>query len=153
MNVHDRLRQLGLELPDPPAARGAYVPALIAGDRLLLSGQFPIVHGELLHRGRLGADLDVEAGREAARLAALNVLAHIDLALGGFDRLVRLLRVEGHLPTTPDFNEHARVLDGASELFGQVLGSRGEHVRAVFGHVSLPLGLPVELVVEAEIQP
>lgn len=149
--VEDRLAALGLTLPDPPRPGGAYQSAQRCGNLLFLSGQFPIENGALRFTGRLGADLSVEQGYEAARLAALNVLSHIRRALGSFASLRRLVRVDGHIHAVPGFEAHARVLDGASDLFNAVLGDRSGHARTVFGHGAMPLNLAVELVVVAEV--
>jgi enamine deaminase RidA (YjgF/YER057c/UK114 family) len=151
MDVRSRLGALGLALPAPPPALGAYRPWVLAGSLLALSGQLPVVEGKLLHAGRLG-EIPDDAGREAARICALNALAQIEAALGSWDRLETILRVEGHIACLPGWTGHARVLDGASELLRDVLGPRAGHARAVFGHVSLPLNAPVELVVTAAVR-
>ncbi|MDP3071404.1 MAG: RidA family protein [Opitutaceae bacterium] len=153
MNVESRLHQLGLRLPEPPKPAGNYQPWRIAGNLLFLSGQFPIEHGELRHTGQIGADLTEAEGYAAARLAALNTLAQIHSALGGFDRLESLARVEGHVAAAPGWLNAPRVLDGASDLFVAVLGERGWHTRAAFTPARLPLNLAVELVVTAVIHP
>lgn len=151
MSILARLQNAGLTLPDPPKPGGAYSPTILSGNLLFISAQFPIVSGELRYQGRLGDDLSTEDGYQAARLAALNVLSQINAALGGFDRLRQIVRLEGHFRTTPEFREHARVLDGASHLFHEILAEKAGHVRALYGHTSLPLDLSVELVVVAEV--
>lgn len=151
MSISARLAQLGLTLPPPPAVGGAYVPARIAGSLLYISGQFPIRDGRAAFVGRIGAELTLDDGRAAARLAALNVLAQIDAALGGFERLRGLVRLDGHLLTAPGFTDHPRVLDGASELLNAVLAERGRHARTIFGPATLPWNMPVELVVVADV--
>ena len=151
MSIMARLAKAGLTLPDPPKPGGAYSPTILSGQLLFISAQFPIVNSELRYQGRLGDDLSTEDGYQAARLAALNVLSQINAALSGFDRLRQIVRLEGHLRTTPEFREHARVLDGASHLFHEILVEKAGHVRALYGHTSLPLNLPVELVVIAEV--
>ena len=153
MTIYGRLTSLGLTLPAPQATGGAYKPAVVAGDMLFLPAQFPIVDGTPAVRGRLGEDLDAAGGYEAARLAALNVLARIHDVLGGFDRLVQIVHMDGIMLTTPDFDALPRVLDGASELFNAVLGERAGHTRSLLGCVCLPGRMPVELVVRAEITP
>ena len=141
-----------LQLPAPPRPAGRYQPWVIANGLLFVSGQIPLVDGTLKLRGRVGAELSEDQGREAARIAALNVLAQIDAALGGFDRLITLARVEGTVSSSPGWHQQPRVLDAASELFYEVLGHRGEHARAAFGASSLPLDAPVELVVTAAVR-
>lgn len=150
--VERRLAELGLELSAPPRPAGNYQPWILQDSWLVLSGQFPIVNGELRYRGRVGTELTESQGREAAALAALNVLAQIRAALGGFGRLSTLLRVEGHVASAPDWNNAPRVLDGASDLFVAVLGDRGRHTRTAFTPPQLPLNLSVELVVTAAVR-
>lgn len=151
MNVEQRLAELGLELPNPPRPAGNYQPWILSGNLLYLSGQFPILDGKLLFTGCLGAERTEEDGYAAARLAALNVLAQIRAALREFDRLKTLLRVEGHVASTPGWNNAPKVLDGASDLFAAVLGNRGRHTRTAFTPAQLPLNLTVELVVTAAV--
>jgi enamine deaminase RidA (YjgF/YER057c/UK114 family) len=151
MNVEQKLSELGLILPVPPQPAGSYQPWIIAGSLLFLSGQFPIEHGQPRFVGRVGSELTEPQGYQAARLAALNALAQIRSALGGFDRLVSLARVEGHIASSPDWNNAPRVLDGASDLFNAVLGERGRHARTAFTPPHLPYNLTIELVVTAVI--
>ena len=124
-----------------------------AGSLLFVSGQFPIEDGVGRYVGRVGAELSEADGYAAARLAALNVLAQIRAALGGFERLVQLVRVEGHIASAPAWNNAPKVLDGASDLFIAVLGERGRHTRTAFTPASLPLNLAVEIVVVVSIKP
>lgn len=152
-SIEQRLHQLGLTLPTPPRAGGAYAPAVVVGNLLFVSAQFPIVQGALRHTGQVGSTLTVAEGRAAAQLAALNVLAQIQAALGGFDRLVQLARVEGHVACAPGFREVPHVLDAASAVFNDVLGPRGVHARSAFTPERLPLDLAVELVVTAVVLP
>jgi enamine deaminase RidA (YjgF/YER057c/UK114 family) len=152
MNIEENLRLRGIELPPAPKPAGHYQPWLQRGDLLYLSGQLPIEHGERRFIGRVGAELTEEQGYAAARLAAVNVLAQIRAALGGFDRLETLLRLEGHVASAPGWNNAPRVLDGASDLFIAALGERGRHTRAAFTPPQLPLGFAVELVVTAAVR-
>jgi len=151
MTIDQRLADLGVTLPTPPKPGGAYSSTETAGNLLFIAAQFPIEGGEPRYVGKIGAELDIDAGRAAARLAAINVLAQIRAALGGFERLKSIVRLEGHLNTAPDFTQHAKVLDGASELFHEALGDRAGHVRSLYGHATLPLNLAIELVVIAEV--
>jgi enamine deaminase RidA (YjgF/YER057c/UK114 family) len=151
MSVEQRLAKLGLELPAPPRAVGSYRPTVLAGGLLFISGQLPLSDGKLKYVGRVGAELSEGEGRAAAQLAALNVLAQIHAALGGFDRLVTLLRMEGHVSSAPGYLAQPRVLDAASELFSEVLGDKGAHTRAAFAAPALPLNAAVELIVTAAV--
>ena len=152
MNVEGRLKELGLTLPNPPRPAGNYQPWISSGNLLFLSGQFPIENGASRYVGRVGAELSEGDGYAAARLAASNVLAQIQAALGGFDRLDHLVRVEGHVASAPGWNNAPKVLDGASDLFASVLGERGRHTRTAFTPAQLPLNLAVELVVVATVK-
>lgn len=152
MSVEQHLKELGLELPEAPRPAGNYAPWILRGGLLFLSGQFPIENGQLRYVGRVGAELTEDQGRDAARLAGLNVLAQIRAALGGFERLVTLLRVEGHVASAPGWNSAPKVLDGASDLLVQVLGDRGRHARTAFTPPQLPLDLAIELVVTAAVR-
>lgn len=151
MTIEQRLAAVGFKLPNPPRPVGNYAAAQAANSLLFVSGQLPIGDCEARFRGVLGRDLDIQIGYEAARLAALNALSQIHAALGGFDRLTRIARVDGLLRTTPEFAEHARVLDGASDLLHAVLAERSGHARTAAGVASLPGGYCVELIVSAEI--
>jgi len=141
-----RLRALGLDLPPVPAPVAAYVPALCCGSLILVSGQLPLVAGQLAHRGRVGQDLGVEEGQAAARLCALNALAAAcgvvpqDCALAG------VARVEGFVQCGPEFHDQARVCNGASELFGALFPGAG-HARLAIGCSALPLDAAVEIAV------
>lgn len=152
MNVIENLARLGLQLPKPPAPAGAYRPTLLTGGLLFISGQIPLLDGELKYPGRVGIELTEAQASEAARLAALNVLAQIDAALGGFDRLVSLVRVEGYVSSAPGWFDQPRVLDAASNLLSEVLETKGAHARAAFGVPQLPLNAAVELVVTAAVR-
>jgi enamine deaminase RidA (YjgF/YER057c/UK114 family) len=151
MNIDENLSSLGIQLPTAPEPVGNYQAWLRRGDLLFLSGQLPIENGQRRFIGRVGDELTEEQGYAAARLAAMNVLAQIRAALGGFDRLETLLRVEGHVASAPGWNNAPKVLDGASDLFVAVLGERGRHTRAAFTPPQLPLGFSVELVVTVAV--
>ena len=138
-----RLRELGLVLPKPPSPLGAYVEASQVGPLLFLSGTLPLVDRKLAISGRLGANLSVDQGREAARLAALNALAAAQQHVGDLDRLKKLVKLSVLVSTTEEFTEHAAVADGASNLFVQLFGAEAGHVRVVYGVYSAPIGAPV----------
>jgi len=140
-----RLAQLGLDLPAVPAPVGAYVPALVIGDWVFVSGQLPFRDGQLAYVGKVGAELSLEDGREAARVAALNGLAAAAGAAGGLDRLTRVVRLAVYVNAAPHFTEHAQVANGASELLGAVFDTAGRHARAAIGVATLPLNAAVEV--------
>jgi enamine deaminase RidA (YjgF/YER057c/UK114 family) len=153
VSVEQKLADLGLTLPTPPQPLGNYTAVSEAGNLLFISGQGPIANGKLVWTGRVGEQLTLEQGQEAAQLTALNVLAQIKRHLGGFERLHHIVRVEGHVSSAEGFLGQPAVLDGASDLFAAVLGEKAGHARSAFSHSQLPANLPVELVVIAQILP
>lgn len=150
--VEARLRELGLALPSPPRPVAAYVPAVTAGNLVFLSGQLPVKDGVLV-KGRVGAELTVEEGYEAARLCALNALAHLKAEVGSLDRVERIVKLVGWVSSAAGFDQQPQVVNGASELFLALFGERGRHARsAVSAHV-LPMGAAVEIELIAAVQP
>ena len=149
--AEQRLKELGITLPAPPAPFGAYVEAVQTGDLLFVSGMLPTEDREAKVIGRLGAELDVEAARKAAHLAALNVLAVARQHLGSLDRVTRVVRLGVSIATSGDVRDQPKVADAASELLQQVFGKDKSPCRLVYGVASLPLGTPVELEVIFEV--
>jgi len=139
-----RLQALGLALPAVVAPLAAYVPAVRAGDLVFTSGQLPISDGELGGVGKVGAQVTPERAKELARVCALNALAAID-ALVGLDQVVQVVKVVGFVASTPDFTGQPGVVNGASELLGEVFGDAGVHARSAVGVAALPLDAPVEV--------
>ena len=151
-DVLERLGELGLELPAMPEPVASYVPVKRAGALAFVAGQVPMVDGRLMHPGRLGTQVSVEMGQEAAARAGLQALSAIRGHLGGsFDRLVQLLQVTVYVAADADFVEHPTVANGASDALVAVLGPDGRHARAAVGVASLPLGACVEVAVLAEV--
>jgi enamine deaminase RidA (YjgF/YER057c/UK114 family) len=147
----ERLRELGLELPPPPAPRFAYVPVTIHAGVAYVSGQVPRVDGELIAKGRVGEDLTVEEAREGARAALLNSLAQLDAAVGGIDNVIRVLRLTGYVASADGFTDQPQVIDGASRLAGEIFGEHGNHARTARGVAALPGNSAVELDVIAVV--
>jgi enamine deaminase RidA (YjgF/YER057c/UK114 family) len=150
--VEDQLRRLGIELPPAPKPVGAYVAVIRTGNLVLTSGQLPWKGAKLLYTGKLGNELSVEQGYEAARQCAINALAQLQSALGALDKVRRIVRVEGYVHCGTGFRQHPQVLDGASDLFNQVFGEKGRHTRTALGIHEMPLDSPVQLVVWAEVE-
>ena len=147
-----RLRELGLELPDVPEPAGAYVPATRAGNLIFTAGQLPLEAGELLTTGKVGDAVSEEEAYRAARLCALNALAAAATEAGGLDRIHRVVKVTGFVASAPGFNAQPQVLNGASDLIGQVFGEAGLHARSAVGVAELPLDAPVEVEIVAELE-
>ena len=148
-----RLSELGIELPAPPTPLGTYVESSQTGNLLFLSGTLPVANRKLAMAGRLGANLSVKEGQEAARIASLNALAVAKEHLGDIDRLKKLVKLTVLMATTEQFTEHAVVADGASNFFAQIFGRETGHVRLVYGVYSLPIGAPVIVDTIFEIKP
>lgn len=144
-SIEQRLTALGLALPPAPAPVANYVPYLLAGDQLFISGQISKTADGTVLGGTLGAGLAVAAGQDAARLCALNILAQAKAALGDLGRIVQVLRLTGFVASTADFKDQPQVINGASDLMVAVLGDTGRHTRAAVGVASLPAGAAVEI--------
>ena len=150
--AEDRLAELGIKLPAPPEPFGIYVEAVQTGNLLFLTGMLPTEGRAAKFIGRVGAELDVEAGRKAAHLAALNALAVAREHLGSLDKVTRIVRLGVSIATSGDVRDHPKVADGASELLQDVFGKDKNPSRLVYGVASLPLGTPVELEVIFEVK-
>ncbi|KUO61243.1 MAG: hypothetical protein APF80_15530 [Alphaproteobacteria bacterium BRH_c36] len=140
-----RLSALNLTLPPAPAPVANYVPYILTGDLLYVSGQISRAGDGSILSGRLGADLTVDQGREAAAACALNILAQAQAALGRLDRVAQVIRLTGYVNSTPDFSDHPLVINGASDMMVDVLGEAGRHTRVAVGVAGLPLGCAVEV--------
>jgi enamine deaminase RidA (YjgF/YER057c/UK114 family) len=146
-----RLDELGLELPPAPEPVASYVPVSRTGSLAFVAGQIAMVDGQLLHAGRLGVNVSIEMGQEAAARAALQALSALRQHVGSLDRLTRVLQLTVFVAADPEFVEHSRVANGASDTLISVLGSDGRHARAAVGVASLPLGASVEVTMTAEV--
>jgi enamine deaminase RidA (YjgF/YER057c/UK114 family) len=145
MPVEAKLRELGLELPPPPRPAANYVGAVQTGHLLFVSGHGPTKDGKFIYLGKIGKDLSIEQGYEAARLIALNCLASAKTVLGDLDRITRVVKILGMVNCTEDFGEQPKVINGASDLLVQILGDAGRHARSAVGMQSLPFGMAVEI--------
>lgn len=152
MIIEQRIKALGYSLEAVTPPMGNYVPAVLAGDLVFSSGATCMVDGAPKYRGVIGKDLTVEQGYDAARIAALNVLAKIKYEIGDLDRIERIVKVVGHVSTTPDFVNHAAITNGASDLLVEIFGDAGRHARLSLGASTLPAGLPLEIEVVAKLK-
>ncbi len=149
--IDARLKQLGIVLPDAPAPQANYVPFVVTGDLVFVSGQIPLLDGALI-TGKLGADSNIETGRKAARACALNIVAQLRNACDGdLDRVVRIVKLGGFVNGTADFDDAPQVINGASDVIVEIFGDAGRHARFAVVTASLPKGVVVEIDAVAEI--
>ena len=145
MTAQERLVELGLELPPAPAPVGSYVPYVVTGDLVFTSGQLPMAEGQLVSKGKLGQDLTIEQGAEAAKVAVMNALAQVAAAAGGLDRIEQIVRLGVFVNSSDGFESQPKVANGASDLLGEIFGEAGRHARSAVGVNELPLDAPVEI--------
>lgn len=145
MSVEERLRELNITLPNPPSPIAAYVSAVRSGNLLFTSGNAPWENGILKYTGKLGSDLNVEQGYQAARLVMLNLLSVIKEELGSLEQVERIVKVLGFVASATGFNQQPAVMDGASELLEEIFGEQGKHARSAIGVNELPANIPVEI--------
>jgi enamine deaminase RidA (YjgF/YER057c/UK114 family) len=150
VTVSDRLAELGIELPEVVAPLAAYVPAVRTGNLVYTSGQLPMQGGQLPAEGKVGGEVSAEDGKALARICGLNALAAVH-ALVGIDSVVRIVKVVGFVASAPGFNGQPAVINGASELMGEVFGPAGAHARSAVGVSELPLNAPVEVELIVEV--
>ncbi|MBI3812132.1 MAG: RidA family protein [Nitrospirae bacterium] len=153
MTIESKLKELGIALPTAPKPVANYVPAVRAGELLFTSGVLPMKEGKPAFEGKLGKELTVELGQEAARLAVLNALSIVKQELGSLDKVARIVRLTGHVASAPGFTQQPAVLNGASDLLVAIFGEAGRHTRAALGAAELPLGSPIELELIVQIRP
>ncbi len=146
MNIAEKLQELGLDLPSAAAPAANYVPYVVSGKHIYISGQIPFLNGEAMHQGRVGDDLTKEQGAEAAKACALNILAQANAAVDGdFSKVKRLVKLGAFVQSTPEFTDQPEVVNGASDLFVEVMGDAGRHARFAVSAAALPRGVAVEI--------
>jgi enamine deaminase RidA (YjgF/YER057c/UK114 family) len=153
--IEAKLKELGIALPQPAAPVANYVPFVVAGRLVTISGQLCLGPDGKLgpeHVGRVTMDVTVEAAKEAARLSAINVIAQLKAAIGDLDRVTRCVRLGGFIASPPDFTGHAGIMNGASDLMVEVFGDKGRHARSTIGVAGLPLGASVEVEALFEVE-
>jgi enamine deaminase RidA (YjgF/YER057c/UK114 family) len=151
MSFSARLTELGIELPAVPSPAGAYVPAVRTGNLVYTAGQVPLVDGAVAATGKVGAEISPEEAKGHARTCALNALAAVH-SLVGIDSVVRVVKVVGFVASAEGFTGQPTVVNGASELFGEIFGEQGAHARSAVGVAELPLGVPVEVELIVEVR-
>lgn len=143
--IADRLIELGLEVPSLATPAGAYIPAVVSGNLVFTSGQLPFAAGALPATGKVGADVSAEDAKTYAATCVLNALAAVQFAIGSLDRVTRVVKVVGFVSSDPSFTGQPGVINGASELLGEIFGDAGVHARSAVGVAVLPLDSPVEV--------
>ena len=147
-----KLTNLGLKLPDIPIPLAAYIPAKQAGKLVFTAGQLPMVNGELISKGLLGQDVEIEEAKNAARVCTLNALAAIKGVIGDLDRIKQVVRVVGYVASIPTFTQQPAIVNGASELLLEIFGEKGKHARSAVGMAVLPLNASVEIELTVEVE-
>jgi enamine deaminase RidA (YjgF/YER057c/UK114 family) len=150
-DIEARLKALGIVLPPVPAPQANYVPTMITGKLIFVSGQVPSTPEGVKFVGKIGREFSIEDGQKAARICAINILANLKAGLGDLEKLARIVKVTGFVNAIPDFSEPHKVVNGASDLLTEVLGERGKHSRSAVGVATLPLGVAVEIEAIGEI--
>ena len=144
--ITTRLAELGIEVPEPAAPAANYIPFVVTGNLIFVSGQITVWNGELRHIGRLGENIDIDEGYQAARLCGLNLIAQAKAAAqGDLDKIKRVVKLGGFVNSTPDFTDQPKVINGTSDLMAEVFGEGGKHARFAVGAPTLPLGVAVEV--------
>jgi enamine deaminase RidA (YjgF/YER057c/UK114 family) len=151
MGIDDRLSDLGIELPPVAAPVASYVPVVVSNGFAFVSGQVAMEEGKPIHRGRLGAEVSLEDGVAAARRCALQAMAALKAEIGSLDRITRIVKLTVWVASTEDFTDQPKVANGASDVLGEIFGDAGKHARAAVAAPVLPLGVPVEVEVLAEV--
>ncbi len=152
MKVEQKLKQMGIVLPEPAKPLAAYVPAVRAGEFVYVSGQLPFVDGQLRVKGRVGAEVSAEDAYQEARTCAINCLGVLKSVVGDLDKVKQIVKVTGFVASAPGFNAQPAVVNGASELLAEALGDAGVHARAAVGVAELPMGTPVEVELIAQVE-
>jgi enamine deaminase RidA (YjgF/YER057c/UK114 family) len=147
-----KLKELKLQIPDVPKPVAAYIPAKQTGNLVFTAGQLPMVNGELISKGLLGQDVEIDEANKAARICTLNALAAIKSVIGDLDRIKQIVRVVGYVASVPTFTQQPAVVNGASELLLEIFGENGKHARSAVGMAVLPLNASVEIELTVEVE-
>ena len=152
MSIQEKLNELGISLPPAPTPVGAYIPAVQSQKLVFVSGQLPLFNGKVQFAGKVGREMNLEQGQEAARLCAVNALAVLQSHMGSLDSIRKIVKLEIFVNSADNFTEQSQVANGASNLLGEIFNDAGRHVRSTVGVAELPLGAAVELALIAEIK-
>ena len=150
--VESRINELKIVLPEAPKPVAAYIPAKQTGKLVFTAGQLPMVNGELISKGLLGQDVEIDEANKAARICTLNALAAIKGVIGDLDRIKQIVRVVGYVASVPTFTQQPAVVNGASELLLEIFGEAGKHARSAVGMAVLPLNASVEIELTVEVE-
>ena len=145
MKIENKMKEIGLILPEVPKPIAEYIPAKKIGNLVVTSGQGPIKDGKFIHVGKVGGEVSLEEGYESAKICALNCLAAIKSIIGSLDEIDEIVKIKGYVNSTPDFYRQPEVINGASELVVKIFGEKGKHTRSALGTSVLPGNIPVEL--------
>ncbi len=151
-NIESRIKEIGFSLPEAPKPVAAYIPAKQTGKLVFTAGQLPMVNGELISKGLLGQDVEIDEANNAARICTLNALAAIKGVIGDLDRIKQIVRVVGYVASVPTFTQQPAVVNGASELLLEIFGENGKHARSAVGMAVLPLNASVEIELTVEVE-
>jgi len=148
--IEEKIKELGIELPSPPTPAGSYIPVVKTGNLLFISGQIPMENGKVVFSGKV-SDNNLDVAQKSARMCAINILAQIKREVGNLDKVSRIVRLSGFVNSSPEFTQHPKVINAASDLIFEIFGDKGKHSRIAVGVASLPLGAMTEIDVIIEI--
>ena len=152
MSPEDKLKELGIELPEAPDPLGSYIPVVRTGNLVFLSGMLPLIQGKLTRQGKVGRDINLDVAGEDARVATVNALSVLKAHIGSLDKVKRCIKMTGYVASGPDFLEQPKVLNAASDLIFEIFGERGKHARTTIGVNVLPFNSPLEIEFIFEVQ-
>ena len=150
-NIENKIKELGLQLPEPPKPLAAYIPAKQTGNLVFTAGQLPMVNGEIILKGLLGQEIEIEPAYNAAKICTLNALSAIKGVIGDLDKIKQVVRVVGYVASVPTFTQQPAIVNGASEFLLEIFGDKGKHARSAVGMAVLPLNAAVEIELTVEV--
>ena len=142
--IEEKIKELGIELPTPPTPAGSYIPVVKTGNLLFISGQIPMENGKVVFSGKV-SDSNLDVAQKSARMCAINILAQIKKEIGELDKVSKIVRLTGFVNSSPEFTQHPKVINAASDLIFEIFGDKGKHSRIAVGVASLPLGSMTEI--------